>query len=71
MESQVGQLLARTCPRLDSAGAAACDAAYPGAPFKGGVRRFPNPVPDNPDADPDHVFWQIATGRRRSRSPAR
>ncbi|MBC7482227.1 MAG: haloalkane dehalogenase, partial [Rhizobacter sp.] len=46
----VGKLLARACPHLTSAEAAAYDAPYPGASFKGGVRRFPNLVPDHPDA---------------------
>ena len=45
----VGKLLARACPHLTPAEAAAYDAPYPDASFKGGVRRFPNLVPDNPD----------------------
>ena len=47
----VGKLLARACPHLTPAEAAAYDAPYPDASFKGGVRRFPNLVPDNPDAE--------------------
>lgn len=47
----VGKLLARACPHLTSAEAAAYDAPYPDASFKGGVRRFPNLVPDYPDAE--------------------
>jgi len=47
----VGKLLARACPHLTSAEAAAYDAPYPDASFKGGVRRFPNLVPDNPDVE--------------------
>jgi pimeloyl-ACP methyl ester carboxylesterase len=47
----VGKLLARTCPHLTAAEAAAYDAPYPDATYKGGVRRFPNLVPDNPDAE--------------------
>ena len=47
----VGKLLARSCPHLSPAEAAAYDAPFPDATFKGGVRRFPNLVPDNPDAD--------------------
>ena len=47
----VGKLLARACPHLSPAEAAAYDAPYPDATFKGGVRRFPNLVPDNPDAE--------------------
>jgi len=46
----VGALLARACPRLTPAEAAAYDAPFPDAAFKGGVRRFPNLVPDHPDA---------------------
>ena len=46
----VGKLLARSCPHLTPAEAAAYDAPYPDASFKGGVRRFPNLVPDHPEA---------------------
>jgi len=47
----IGKLLARSCPHLTPAEAAAYDAPYPDVSFKGGVRRFPNLVPDNPDAE--------------------
>ena len=47
----VGKLLGRACPQLTAAEAAAYDAPFPDASFKGGVRRFPNLVPDRPDAD--------------------
>jgi haloalkane dehalogenase len=47
----VGKLLARACPHLTPAEVVAYDAPFPDASFKGGVRRFPNLVPDNPDAD--------------------
>jgi len=47
----IGKLLARSCPRLTAAEAAAYDAPYPDASFKGGVRRFPNLVPDHPGAE--------------------
>ena len=47
----VGKLLARSCPHLSPAEAAAYDAPFPDATFKGGVRRFPNLVPDNPGAE--------------------
>ena len=47
----VGKLLARSCPQLTPAEAAAYDAPFPDASFKGGVRRFPNLVPDHPDAE--------------------
>jgi haloalkane dehalogenase len=47
----VGKLLARSCPHLTPDEAAAYDAPFPDASFKGGVRRFPNLVPDHPDAE--------------------
>jgi haloalkane dehalogenase len=47
----VGKLLRRTCPHLTAEEAAAYDAPYPDATYKGGVRRFPNLVPDSPDAE--------------------
>jgi pimeloyl-ACP methyl ester carboxylesterase len=46
----VGNLLKRSCPHLSAAEAAAYDAPYPDIKAKAGVRRFPNLVPDNPDA---------------------
>ena len=46
-----GKLLARSCPQLTPAEAAACDAPFPDTSFKAGVRRIPNLVPDHPDAD--------------------
>ena len=47
----VGKLMARSCPHLTAAEAAAYDAPFPDAAYKAGVRRFPNLVPDHPDAD--------------------
>ena len=47
----VGKLLARSCPQLTPAEAAAYDAPFPDASYKAGVRRFPNLVPDHPDAE--------------------
>jgi pimeloyl-ACP methyl ester carboxylesterase len=47
----VGKMLGRSCAHLTPAEAAAYDAPYPDASYKGGVRRFPNLVPDNPDAE--------------------
>ena len=47
----VGKLMARSCPQLTPAEAAAYDAPFPDASYKAGVRRFPNLVPDHPDAD--------------------
>ena len=46
----VGKLLGRACPHLSPQEAAAYDAPYPDVSFKAGVRRFPNLVPDHPDA---------------------
>ncbi len=45
----VGALMKRAAG-LSDAEAAAYDAPYPDARYKSGVRRFPNLVPDNPDA---------------------
>lgn len=45
-----GKLLARACPQLSAAEAAAYEAPYPDAASKAGVRCFPNLVPDRPDA---------------------
>ena len=41
----------RACPHLAHAEAAAYAAPFPDATYKAGVRRFPNLVPDSPDAD--------------------
>jgi len=46
----VDKLMSRACPQLTPAEAAAYDAPFPDATYKAGVRRFPNLVPDNPDA---------------------
>jgi pimeloyl-ACP methyl ester carboxylesterase len=46
----IGKLMARACPHLSAAEAAAYDAPFPDATYKAGVRRFPNLVPDRPDA---------------------
>ncbi len=43
-------LLRRSCPHLSDLEAAAYDAPFPDARFKAGARRFPNLVPDAPDA---------------------
>jgi pimeloyl-ACP methyl ester carboxylesterase len=47
---EVGRLIRRGTPPLSDAEAAAYDAPFPDARFKSGVRRFPNLVPDRPDA---------------------
>jgi pimeloyl-ACP methyl ester carboxylesterase len=49
-DMEVGRLIRRGSPHLSDAEAAAYDAPFPDARFKGGVRRFPNLVPDRPDA---------------------
>jgi len=46
----VGKLMGRSCPQLSAAETAAYDAPYPDVTYKAGVRRFPELVPDNPDA---------------------
>jgi haloalkane dehalogenase len=46
----VGRLLKRSCPHLTDTEAAAYDAPFPDMTYKAGVRRFPNLVPDRPDA---------------------
>lgn len=46
----IAKLMKRSCPHLSDAEAAAYEAPFPDAAYKSGVRRFPNLVPDNPDA---------------------
>lgn len=46
----IGALMKRGVAGLSDAEAAAYDAPFPDARFKAGVRRFPNLVPDHPDA---------------------
>lgn len=50
-DMDVAKLMKRSCPHLSDAEAAAYAAPYPDASYKGGVRRFPNLVPERPDAD--------------------
>lgn len=47
----ITRLMQRTCPHLTAEQAAAYAAPFPDASYKVGVRRFPNLVPDRPDAD--------------------
>jgi hypothetical protein len=42
--------MARACPHLTAAEAQAYAAPFPDMRYKAGVRRFPNLVPDRPDA---------------------
>lgn len=46
----VGKLLGRACPHLSAAECAAYDAPFPDARYKAGARRFPQLVPERPDA---------------------
>jgi pimeloyl-ACP methyl ester carboxylesterase len=46
----VGALMQRACPNLSATECAAYEAPFPDVQYKAGVRRFPNMVPDNPDA---------------------
>ncbi|HZP93458.1 MAG TPA: haloalkane dehalogenase [Burkholderiales bacterium] len=49
-DMEVGKLLGRACPQLTEAERAAYDAPFPDARYKAGARRFPQLVPDRPDA---------------------
>ena len=59
-----GKLLRRSCPHLSEAEAAAYDAPFPDVRYKAGVRRFPQLVPDRPDAPGAEIsrrardFWR-------------
>jgi pimeloyl-ACP methyl ester carboxylesterase len=46
----IAKLMQRACPHLTAAEAAAYAAPFPDTTYKAGVRRFPNLVPDRPDA---------------------
>ena len=50
LDMDIAKLMQRACPHLSDAEAAAYVAPFPDATFKSGVRRFPNLVPDSPDA---------------------
>ena len=56
-----GKLLARSCPHLSAAEAAAYDAPFPDVRAKAGVRRFPNLVPERPE-DPGAALSRTARG---------
>lgn len=47
----IAALMKRSTPILSDAEAAAYEAPFPDATFKAGVRRFPNLVPDHPEAE--------------------
>ena len=67
-DMDVAALMKRAVPTLTDAEAAAYAAPFPDARFKAGVRRFPNLVPDHPDADGAALsrrakkFWRDAWG---------
>ncbi len=48
-DMDVAALMARACPQLSPAEAAAYAAPFPDARYKAGVRRFPELVPERPD----------------------
>jgi haloalkane dehalogenase len=50
-DMDLARLMKRSVPPLSDAEAAAYGAPFPTAAYKAGVRRFPNLVPDHPDAD--------------------
>jgi len=50
-DMDIARLMQRTCPHLTPEEAQAYAAPFPDASYKAGVRRFPNLVPDRPDAD--------------------
>ena len=49
-DMEVGKLLGRACPHLAADERAAYDAPFPDVRYKAGIRRFPQLVPDRPDA---------------------
>lgn len=54
----VGKLMSRSCPHLLPVETAAYEAPFPDVRYKGGVRRFPNLVPETPDAEGTAVSRQ-------------
>lgn len=50
-DMDVAKLMGRACPQLSPAECAAYAAPFPDVRYKAGVRRFPQIVPDRPDAD--------------------
>ena len=50
-DMDIAALMKRAVPLLSDAEAAAYASPYPDAQYKAGVRRFPNLVPDRPDAE--------------------
>jgi haloalkane dehalogenase len=69
-DMDIAGLMKRAVPSLSAGEAAAYAAPFPDAHYKAGVRRFPNLVPDRPDADGAALsrrardFWKSAwTGK--------
>ncbi len=62
----VGKLMLRTCPHLNGEEIAAYDAPFLDANYKAGVRRFPQIVPDRPDADGAAISRQARAWWRNS-----
>jgi pimeloyl-ACP methyl ester carboxylesterase len=56
----IGKLFQRGNPHLTPQEVAAYDAPFPDARYKAGVRRFPNLVPDHPDAPGAEISRQAA-----------
>ncbi|MEE4379988.1 MAG: alpha/beta fold hydrolase, partial [Candidatus Competibacteraceae bacterium] len=50
-DMDVGKLMGLTCPHLTDPERAAYSAPFPDVRYKAGVRRFPDMVPDHPDAE--------------------
>jgi haloalkane dehalogenase len=50
-DMDVAKLMVRACPGLSAAESSAYAAPFPDVRYKAGVRRFPQMVPDHPDAD--------------------
>jgi haloalkane dehalogenase len=65
-DMDIAKLMQRSCPHLSDTEAAAYGAPFPDASYKAGVRRFPNLVPEDPDADGAAIsrrardWWQRA-----------
>jgi len=57
----IGRLLKRSCQQLSDAEAAAYDAPFAEAKAKAGVRRFPDLVPDNPNAPGAEISQRART----------
>jgi haloalkane dehalogenase len=62
----VGKLMSRTCPHLSAGEISAYDAPFPAVSYKAGVRRFPQIVPDHPDAEGAALSRQARDGWRES-----